>query len=331
MYGIHGEKELKEQELKHLSGYLNSKPVRIGNGAANQKQFDIFGEVLTSIDLYISAGGNLSPEMQKFVKRLIDYCCIHWKEPDAGIWEERGGDQHHTYSKLMCWAGVDRGINIAEKLNFEADIKHWKKVKEQIKDDILEHGYNEEIASFVDTYGSKVVDASALNIPIVGFLPATDKRVLSTMNNVMQNLVIDWFVLRTSNQEDELKQGEGAFFLSTFWLIDCLSILGRTAEAKVWLDKIIHDSTPLGLYAEELDPYTKHHLGNFPQAFTHLGLINSVLNLEKAKIFGLEGTATAQSDRLSKVISSLIPSYFGNHKGRRLVKLFRMLLPPKNS
>lgn len=331
MYGIHGEKELHERELNHLSGYLNSKPVRIGNGAANQKQFDIFGEVLTAIDLYVSAGGSLNPEMQRFVKRLIDYCCTHWKEPDAGIWEERGGDQHHTYSKLMCWAGVDRGIKIAEKLKFEADLPHWKKVKEQIKDDILEHGYNKEIESFVDTYGSKIIDASALNIPIVGLLPASDKRVLSTMNQVMKNLVIDWFVLRTSNQEDELKQGEGAFFLSTFWLIDCLSILGRTAEAKVWLEKIIHDGTPLGLYAEELDPYTKHHLGNFPQAFTHLGLINSVLNLEKAKMFGLEKNATSPSDRLSEVISSLIPKYFGNHRGRRLVKLFKLFTTSNDS
>jgi alpha,alpha-trehalase len=305
MYGIHGEEKLDEMELPHLKGYMNSKPVRIGNGASHQKQFDIFGEVLTAINLYVNAGGELNDAMKGFVKRLTDYCCTHWKEKDAGIWEGRGEDEHHTYSKLMCWAGVDRGIRIAQKLNIDADIKFWEETKEQIKKDILEHGYNKKIGAFVDTYGSNIIDASLLNIPIVGLLPADDPKVLSTIDLAMQKLVIDWFVLRTSNENDELKQGEGAFFLSTFWLIDNLSLLGRTVEAKVWLDKIIHDATPLGLYAEEFDPYTKIHLGNFPQAFTHLGLINSILNLQAAEKFGQEEIPTNQSDRLRKVLKSI--------------------------
>lgn len=284
MYGIHGEKDLEEHELKHLKGYMSSKPVRIGNGAADQKQFDIFGEVLVGINLYVQTGGRLNSAMKGYVKKLVDYCCIHWKQKDAGIWEGRGGPKHHTYSKLMCWTGIDRGIKIAQKLNINADLNSWKQTKDIIKKDILEKGYNKKIGSFVDTYGSTIIDASSLNIPIVGFLPASDPKVLSTIDSVMKKLVIDWFVLRTSNEGDKLKQGEGAFFLSTFWLIDNLSLLGRSAEAKVWLDKIIKDATPLGLYTEELNPFTKTHLGNFPQAFTHLGLINSILNLEQASV-----------------------------------------------
>ncbi len=306
MYGIHGEKELHEIELTHLKGYMDSKPVRIGNGAANQKQFDIFGEVLSGINLYIEAGGKLNEGMKGYVKKLVDYCCIHWSEKDAGIWEGRDGEKHHTYSKLMCWTGIDRGIRIAKKLNIDVDFKYWQQTKNKIKDDILEKGYNKKIGSFVDTYGSTVIDASCLNIPIVGFLPADDPKVLSTIDNVMKKLVIDWFVLRTSNEEDKLKQGKGTFFLSTFWLIDNLSLLGRVAEAKVWLDKIIHDATPLGLYGEELDPFTKSHLGNFPQAFTHLGLINAILNLQQAQVFGSEGKPTTQTDRLTKVLKSII-------------------------
>ncbi|MBI2012078.1 glycoside hydrolase family 15 protein [Candidatus Daviesbacteria bacterium] len=306
MYGLHGDEKFEEIELSNLSGYKNSKPVRLGNGAAHQKQFDIFGEVLTAIDLYINAGGDLNEAMKGFVKKLVNYCAIHWKEKDDGIWEGRGEEKHHTYSKLMCWAGVDRGIRIAKKLSIVADIKSWEKTKEEIKKDILENGFNKKINAFVDTYDSEIIDASCLNIPIVGFLPASDPKVLSTLNQVMQKLVIDWFVLRTSNEKDKLKKGEGAFFLSTFWLIDNLSLLGRVDEAKVWLNKITHDSTPLGLYAEELDPFTKEHLGNFPQAFTHLGLINSILNLHQAQVFGKEGKPMVESDRLTKVFKTIL-------------------------
>jgi alpha,alpha-trehalase len=292
--------------LDHLEGYMKSKPVRIGNAASTQLQFDIFGEVLTAINLYTQAGGTINEPMRDFVKRLVDYCCSHWKEKDAGIWEERDNNKHNTYSKLMCWVGVDRGIKIAKKLRIQADFERWETTKKQIKDDIIQKGFNKEIDSFVAYYGSKVIDTSTLNIPIFGLLAADDPKVLATMEQVIQKLVVDWFVLRTSDEKNDLREGEGAFFLSTFWLVDCLTLLGRTDEAKVWLERIIHDATPLGLYAEEFDPYTKLHLGNFPQAFTHLGLINSVLNLYQAQTFGTQDKWTNQSDRLLRVFKSLM-------------------------
>lgn len=330
MYGIHGEEELKEKELKHLDGYMKSAPVRVGNGAAHQKQFDIFGEVLTAINLFINAGGKLSDPMKGFVKQLVEYCCTHWKEKDAGIWEGRGEDKHHTYSKIMCWTGIDRGIRIAKNQNIQdVDFAKWEKNKSEIKADILENGYNKEIGSFIAHYGSKSLDTSTLNIPIVGLLPANDPKVISTLDKVMTSLTIDWFVLRTSDTENKLQEGEGTFFLSTFWLIDCLSLLGQTDEAKIWLDKVIAIATPLGLYAEEYDPITKNHLGNFPQAFTHLGLINSVLNLNKAEVYGKENRATIPSERLTQVIKSVLktqitPQEFDRHPLKYLKKLLRI-------
>lgn len=306
MYGVHGEKQLDEQELPHLEGYMGSAPVRIGNEAAEQKQFDIFGEVLNSIYLYITAGGTLSDAMKGYVVRLVDYCCRHWSEPDAGIWENRGGYRHHTYSKLMCWTGVDRGIRIAEALSLKADVARWKQTKEEIKAELLEKGYNKKLGAFVDAYGSTFIDASLLNIPIVGMLPASDPRMLSTIDQVLQELEVNWFLLRTSDNVEWTKQGEGAFFLPTFWLIDNLSLQGRTAEAKVWLDKMIRDATPLGLYAEEYDPVSRIHLGNFPQAFTHLGLVNSILTLEQAHAFGREKHPTNQAERLRNILKTTL-------------------------
>ena len=310
MYGIHGEKKLDEKELPHLEGYMKSRPVRVGNEAAEQKQFDIFGEVLNSIYLYINAGGVLNKAMEGFVVRLVDYCCRHWTEPDAGIWENRGGYRHHTYSKLMCWTGVDRGIRIAEKLGLKCDLDRWSKTKEDIKKDLLEKGYDQQLGAFVDAYGSKFIDASLLNIPIVGLLPADDPRMLSTIDKVMSELEINWFLLRTSDNVEWTKQGEGAFFLPTFWLIDNLSLQGRIPEAKVWLDKMIHDATPLGLYAEEYDPVLRIHLGNYPQAFTHLGLVNSILTLQQAEAFGQEKKPTDQSERLKKVLKTVMNGNF---------------------
>jgi GH15 family glucan-1,4-alpha-glucosidase len=307
MYGLRGEEHLEEKIVKSLSGYMDSKPVRVGNGASDQKQFDIFGEVLASIHLYVQAGGKLSEKEQKLVKTLVDYCCIHWREEDAGIWEPRYGNKHNTYSKLMCWVGVDRGLSIAKKFNIDGvNYRNWEETKSQIREDILKNGYNKTAKAFTIFYGSEDLDASTLNIPLHGFLPPNDDRVASTIEQIMRNLVVDWFVLRTSDRENTLQEGEGAFFITTFWLIDALSISGRVEEAKVWLDKIIHDATPLGLYAEEFDPISRQHLGNFPQAFTHLGLINSVLNLKQAEVYGKEKKPTIQSERLLKVIGSFL-------------------------
>ncbi len=284
MYGIRGEHQLSEHEFAHLEGYRKSAPVRIGNEAVEQKQFDIFGEVLSCVRLFVDSGGELDEMMQRFVVRFVNYCCAHWREKDVGIWEGRDGEQHHTYSKIMCWVGVHHGISLAQKYQIaDAPIATWQQEELAIKQDVLEHGYNVSAGAFVDTYETDVIDASCLAIPSVGFLPADDPRILSTLNHVMEKLVIDWFVLRTSNEQDEIKKGEGAFFLCTLWLIDVFSLLGRHDEAYVWLKKILQCATPLGLFAEEFDPQDRVQLGNFPQAFTHLSLINSILTFERTK------------------------------------------------
>jgi alpha,alpha-trehalase len=305
MYRINSINDLTEEDLDHLSGYLNSKPVRVGNGAQMQKQFDIFGEVLTAIQLYVKAGGSLNPSTKDVVKKLVDYCCRHWMEKDAGIWEERDGEKHNTYSKLMCWVGIDKGLYIAKKTKINGDFTHWEKTKKEIKEDILKNGYDPKTQAFTAFYGSKILDSSTFNIPLFGLLPINDPRVISTIEQNMQKLVVDWFVLRSSDEKNELREGEGTFFLSTFWLVDCLTMMGRLDEAKVWLEKIIHDATPLGLYAEEFDPLTKIHLGNFPQAFTHLGLINSVLNLHQAQMLGTKDNWSDPSKRLMQIFQSV--------------------------
>ncbi len=307
MYTVRGKENLEEKTLNHLEGYMKSKPVRTGNSAALQKQFDIFGEVLIAINLYVSSGGEISKGLEGFIKDLVDYCCYHWREKDAGIWEPRYGYQHNTYSKLMCWAGIDRGISLAKKLKLnDVDLKFWEYEKEKIREDILKNGFSEILNSFVAFYGSDVLDTSTLNIPVIGFLPASDKRVLSSLEKIIEELSEGWFVKRTSDEKNELQAGEGAFFLSTFWVVDTLSLSGRITEGKNWLEKIIESATPLGLFAEEFNPNLKLHLGNYPQAFTHLGLINSVLNLRQAEKYGGEKTPTTNAERLAKVIKTLI-------------------------
>lgn len=307
MYTVRGKEDLEEKTFDHLEGYMGSKPVRVGNGAREQKQFDIFGEVLIAINLYISSGGEISEGLKAFIKELVDYCCQHWREKDAGIWEPRYGYQHNTYSKLMCWAGIDRGIELAKRLKLkDVDLRYWEYEKELIREDILKNGFSEKLNSFVAFYDSSVLDTSTLNIPVVGFLPANDKRVLSTLEKIIENLEEGWFLKRTSDEKNKLQAGEGAFFLSTFWAVDSLSLSGRIHEAKNWLEKIISNATSLGLFAEEFNPNLKLHLGNFPQAFTHLGLINSVLNLRQAEKYGVEKQATTNAERLAKVIKTLI-------------------------
>ncbi len=318
MYGIRGESTLEEKEINHLSGYENSKPIRKGNEAYKQTQLDIFGEVLDCILLFVNSGGEASKELKELIVILVEVCLRNWQDKDAGIWEPRHGYQHHIYSKVMCWVALDRGLRLAKKLNLPLDQIGLENEMEKIKTDVLAKGYNEKLGAFVEYYGSQTVDSSNLNIPLVGFLPASDPKVLSTLNITLSQLTKDWFVYRTNDQTDKLKEGEGAFFLSIFWLIDTLSILGRTKEAKIWLEKLIYFSTPLGLYAEEFNPKTKEHLGNFPQAFTHLGLINSALNLNKSIKNGPERIFTNSSERLFQAREAL---------GNSVKHTFELLIP----
>ncbi|HZR44390.1 MAG TPA: glycoside hydrolase family 15 protein [Ktedonobacteraceae bacterium] len=293
MYGIRGERELTEQELSHLSGYCDSKPIRIGNGAATQKQMDVFGEILDCIHLYRRQGNferygeTLEGPLWGMMRTLVEHVCAHWHEPDNGIWEVRGGLRHFVYSKVMCWVALDRGIRAAQQLNLEADLPRWMMVRDQIRADILSHGYNTPVGAFTQFYGSTTLDASNLLLPLVGFIPPDDPRMRSTVDRIMEHLTDEHgFVYRylTDDTDDGLNGEEGTFSMCTFWLVDNLAMQGRVDEARSLFERLLSYAGRLGLFSEEIDTRNNIALGNYPQAFTHISLINSAINLRKAEI-----------------------------------------------
>ncbi|HYA99457.1 MAG TPA: glycoside hydrolase family 15 protein [Ktedonobacteraceae bacterium] len=290
MYGIRGERELVERELLHLSGYANSRPVRIGNGAASQKQLDVFGEVLDCIHLFRRHGGferygeKLEGPLWSMLCLLIEHVCAHWQEPDSGIWEVRGELRHFVYSKVMCWVALDRGIRAAEQLNLDADIERWRIVRDQIRIDILTHGYNPQIGAFTQSYDSTALDASNLLLPLVGFIAPDDPRMRSTVDRTIDQLTdANGFVYRY-HADDGLPGGEGTFTICTFWLVDNLAMQGRVDEARSLFERLLSYSGQLGLFSEEVGTNGMKALGNYPQAFTHIALINSAYNLKKAEM-----------------------------------------------
>jgi len=290
MYGIRGERELVEQELTHLSGYCNSKPVRVGNGAANQKQLDVFGEVLDSIHLYRRQGcferygEKLEGPLWYLMCVMADHVCKHWRDMDSGIWEVRDGEHHFVYSKVMCWVALDRVIRAAEQENLEADLPHWRQVREQIRTDILTNGYNTQIGAFTQYYGGTSLDAACMLMPLVGFIPPDDPRMRSTVDRVMEQLTDERGFVYRYNVEDGLEGKEGTFTLCSFWLVDNLAMQGRVDEARSLFERLVSYAGRLGLFAEEIDGATGSALGNYPQAFTHIALINSAHNLERAEL-----------------------------------------------
>jgi GH15 family glucan-1,4-alpha-glucosidase len=290
MYGIRGECELPEKELLHLSGYQGSGPVRIGNGAATQKQMDVFGEVLDCIHLYRRQGGferygeTLDGPLWAMMRMLVDHVCAHWQEPDSGIWEVRGEPRHFVYSKAMCWVALDRGIRAAQQLNLEADLSRWLAVRDQIRADILCNGYNTEIGAFTQSYGDTVLDASNLLLPLVGFIAPDDPRMRSTVDRTIEQLTDEHGFVYRYLADDGLEGGEGTFSICTFWLVDNLAMQGRIAEARSLFDRLLTYAGRLGLFSEEIDSQNNAALGNYPQAFTHIALINSANNLRKAEI-----------------------------------------------
>ncbi len=289
MYGIRGERDLKERELSHLSGYLNSRPVHIGNGAADQKQLDVFGEVLDCIHLYRRQGcferygEQLAGPLWEMMRMLVEHVCAHWQETDRGIWEVRGDLRHFVYSKVMCWVALDRGIKAAQQLHLEADLPRWCAVRDQIRLDILSHGYNTEVGAFTQAYGTTALDASNLLLPLVGFIAPDDPRMRSTVDRTMGQLTDEnGFVYRYLS-DDGLSGHEGTFILCTFWLVDNLAMLGRVDEARSLFERLLSHAGRLGLFSEEIDSRHNVALGNYPQAFTHIALINSAYNLQKAE------------------------------------------------
>jgi GH15 family glucan-1,4-alpha-glucosidase len=282
MYGVAGERRLTEFEVPWLAGYEGSTPVRIGNAASEQLQIDVFGEVLDALYQARAHGLEFEQSAWNLQKVLLDYLEKIWREPDEGIWEIRGERRHFVHSKVMSWVAFDRMIRSVEEQELEGPVDHWRELRDEIHADVCAHGFDEELGSFVQSYGSKELDASLLLIPLVGFLPATDPRVRGTIHAIERSLVVDGLVLRyRTHMEgvDGLPPGEGVFLPCSFWLVDCLELLGRSEDAYALFDRLVSLANDVGLLSEEYDPREKRLLGNFPQAFTHLALVNSAFNV----------------------------------------------------
>ncbi|MEU2874474.1 glycoside hydrolase family 15 protein [Streptomyces olivoreticuli] len=292
MYGIAGERELGEAELSWLPGYENSRPVRIGNGAADQLQLDVYGEVTEALHLAHMTGLARNDYASLLQLRLIGYLEDHWNEPDEGIWEVRGPRRHFVHSKVMAWVAVDRTIKLIEAGDVDGPLERWRELREDIHRDVCEKGYDKERNTFTQSYGSKELDASLLLIPQMGFLPPDDKRVIGTIEAIQRELSTpDGFVLRYPTAGDEcgvdgLEGDEGAFLACSFWLADDLAMIGRVDEARQLFEKLLSLRNDLGLLAEEWDPRLQRQVGNFPQAFSHVPLIDTALRLTASSAFG---------------------------------------------
>ena len=281
MYRIDGSPDLAEEELEHLDGYEGSRPVRIGNGAADQLQLDIYGEAMDSVYLGARAGLGVADRGWNHVVRMIDWLCEHWNEPDEGIWETRGGRRAFTYSRLMEWVAFDRAIRLGTEYGRPADLDRWTNVRDEIYRWIMTKGWNDSMKAFVQYEGSDVLDASLLLMPLVGFVVPTDEKWLSTLSAMDKVLVSDSLVYRYDPKAspDGLQGSEGTFSLCTFFYVDALARSGRLDDARLTFEKMLTYANHVGLYAEEIG-FSGEQLGNFPQAFTHLALINAAMNLD---------------------------------------------------
>jgi len=284
MYAVGGERELAEGELDHLSGYDGARPVRIGNGAYNQRQHDIWGTMLDSVYLHCKSRENISDQLWPVLKEQVEEAIKHWREPDRGIWEVRGEPKHFTSSKVMCWVALDRGAKLAELQGSKSYAQQWREIADEIKADILAHGVDDR-GVFTQRYGDPALDASLLLVPLVRFLPSDDPRVRATVLAIADELTEDGLVLRYRVEEtdDGLSGEEGTFTICSFWLVSALVEIGEVSRARHLCERLLSFASPLHLYAEEIEPATGRHLGNFPQAFTHLALINAVVHVIRAE------------------------------------------------
>ena len=287
MFGVGGEHDLSERELSHLPGWRDSRPVRIGNAAWDQQQLDVYGELLGAVHRLADQLGELDETTRSFLVDLADTAATRWQEPDQGMWEVRSGPQQFLYSKLMCWFALDRAAALADRLDATDRVQGWKRSVDEIRGAILERGYDRGIGAFTLAFESPVLDASALMIPIVGLLPAKDRRVESTIRAIEQHLTDDHgLVYRYQHAEDGLPGGEGPFLLCTFWLAQCHALAGRVERAKQVFELASGYRNDVGLLAEEVDPDTGELLGNFPQAFSHIGLVNAAWAIDQAQRSG---------------------------------------------
>jgi GH15 family glucan-1,4-alpha-glucosidase len=291
LYPASPEGEVTERALEHLEGYRGSKPVRVGNAAANQVQLDVYGEVLDALYFAREAAGFDPGPVWDHFRPLVDWVAENWRQPGNGIWEVRGGLRNFVYSKVMMWVALDRGIKLAEGNGLAADTRRWRRERHSIRAEVFEKGWSERLGAFKQSYEDDRLDASNLMMPIVGFIDGDDPRMLSTIDATLDRLVVDGLCYRYIEAPEGLKGGEGAFAVCTFWLIDALILAGREQEAKEMFERMLERASPLGLFAEEIDPATGGHLGNFPQALSHIGLISVAVSLAHV---GKEGTVRVE-------------------------------------
>jgi GH15 family glucan-1,4-alpha-glucosidase len=285
MYGIRGERRLTEFELEALPGYEDSKPVRVGNAASEQFQLDVYGEVLGVGFLGTTVTGKIEERFWPRWRAVVDHVETIWREPDDGIWETRGPRRHFTHSKVMAWVVFDRAVRLAEQFDLDGPVERWKEARDEIHQEVCERGFDPGRRTFTQYYGSKELDASVLNIPLVGFLPGTDERVTGTIDAISRELGRDGFVSRysTSDTDDGLSGDEGQFLACSFWLVSALALNDRVEQARGLFERLVALSNDLGLLAEEWDVKRQRQVGNFPQAFSHLTLIGAATAISAAE------------------------------------------------
>jgi GH15 family glucan-1,4-alpha-glucosidase len=308
MYGIRGERRLTEFELPQLPGYEGSRPVRVGNAASEQFQLDVYGEVVAVMFIRADRLGWIERQYWPRWRGVIEYVETIWRKPDEGIWEARGPQRHYTYSKVMAWVVFDRAVRLVERFELEAPLERWRQVRDEIHAEVCERGYDPERRTFTQYYGSKELDASVLNIPLVGFLPGTDERVTGTIDAVRKELGRDGFVSRysTAETDDGLPGDEGQFLACSFWLVNALARNGRVEEARALFERLTGLANDLGLLAEEYDVAGRRQVGNFPQAFSHLTLILAARAISNSEAEAEHASAVPWPDSRS-VSSSPVP------------------------
>jgi len=284
MYGVRGERRLTEVELPWLRGYENSAPVRIGNAAVEQFQLDVYGEIMDALHSAARAGNAPVPESWELQREIVEFVCEHWNDPDEGIWEVRSGRRHFVHSKVMAWVAVDRGISMIENFGRTGPADHWKAVRSEIREEIFERGFDRKLGYFTRAYDDGSLDASLLIMPLVGFIEATDPRMVGTIDAIRRHLVVDGFVHRylATEEADGLPGDEGSFLMCSFWLVDCLELTGRHEEAEELFVRLLSLRNDVGLLAEQYDAKRERLVGNFPQAFSHVALATTALALERS-------------------------------------------------
>ncbi|MGB5977499.1 MAG: glycoside hydrolase family 15 protein, partial [Cyclobacteriaceae bacterium] len=285
MYAVDGDKDLQEHTLDHLEGYKGAKPVRIGNGAYQQNQMDIYGEFIDTVYLYNKHGGSISYQFWKKLEKQVEYVCDNWQKKDHGIWEVRSQEQEFLHSRVMCWVALDRALRIARDRSFPSDTRRWKKERDAIYQDIYDNFWNEEKQAYVQFKGADVLDASALLLPLVRYMSSSEPRWVSTIEKIKEELISEPLVYRykvEGTETDGLEGDEGTFSICSFWYVECQARMGKLDDAILNFEKMLGYANHLGLFSEQLG-LDGSQLGNFPQAFTHLSLISAAYQIDKQR------------------------------------------------